>query len=850
MKKILHLFSDPSHSALWSRYLRMLTLIALLAFGSHGVWGEETATPKESWTPEDKKLTGDVFTGDNMSINLVGTWQYVSELSAIKKGEGATYPDPLKKDYFTIDELNNNLSGKSYIMIKANKTGTIKVKGLYGDSSYKIVVGRSEYGNSAVKFFEDPIQSFKFGTSTEFEFMVFENRYYYVFVPEGGGDAIFQGIEFFAAHGNNVTLANVENGEVTLEVAYPYIANTTITQGNKAQCVDGYDITIKPQPADGYVYRCTKVSADDASVAEKYFYFSLVIKKDNLKEFDGKNITFTPEFVKGIKVSALAEVGGTAKYSLNNSDQENESLQKPDQNFVFTAASYKGYTFSGWYNGSNFVSRDNPYTASSVTTDLTLTAKFECNIANNTQKVDLSKYYEPGGNVDKTATKWDDKNKTLSVTTKGQWDNVLYLTKINNENRGTGIRIHASGKPYRVIVRFNEKVENETKSLTKDIKIDESTEENDYHTHHYSWKKFGLTDAQISQITDVGVAGLNTTTDETTYTFYVKYFWIDDIAYYDHTNACYGEENGQYNWGNGVYTYSHNKDDVKAAFSGISGGDRDNETNSMKFKGGNTLNISSANYNFSSIGLVFDNPCNYSLTVGGKSVSGNGTAVVVPVSGSSIDIVNNDNNNNALSLAKITYNGNSTGLSEERTITVDGKERKYWLYIPGTVGGQKDVPVVFSLHGRYNYDNPTDQGKPIFTESSQKNGFIVVYPQGRTGTDTGYEEGWNNGFTNCTGWEATGEENADTKFIQALVDELKKNNFYGSTTVDPKRFYLCGFSMGGMMTYACAKVLNGTFAAYGSCGGYPLNEFHLNLATKQPVPFIHLHGNSDDFVGI
>ena len=115
---------------------------------------------------------------------------------------------------------------------------------------------------------------------------------------------------------------------------------------------------------------------------------------------------------------------------------------------------------------------------------------------------------------------------------------------------------------------------------------------------------------------------------------------------------------------------------MKAAFSGIIGGDRDDETNSMKFKAGDdyTLNISSANYNFSSIGLVFDTPCNYNLTVGEKSVSGNGTAVVVPVSGSRIDIVNNDNNNNALSLAKITYNGNSTGLSEERPITVDGKE--------------------------------------------------------------------------------------------------------------------------------------------------------------------------------
>lgn len=56
--------------------------------------------------------------------------------------------------------------------------------------------------------------------------------------------------------------------------------------------------------------------------------------------------------------------------------------------------------------------------------------------------------------------------------------------------------------------------------------------------------------------------------------------------------------------------------------------------------------------------------------------------------------------------------------------------------------------------------------------------------------------------------------------------------------------------MGGMMTYACAKVLNGTFAAYGSCSGYPLNEFHMNLATENPIPFIHLHGNKDNMLGI
>ena len=188
----------------------------------------------------------------------------------------------------------------------------------------------------------------------------------------------------------------------------------------------------------------------------------------------------------------------------------------------------------------------------------------------------------------------------------------------------------------------------------------------------------------------------------------------------------------------------------------------------------------------------------------------------------------------------------------ERAITVDNKVRKYWLYVPASVEGQKDVPVVFSLHGRYGTDAPNDAGKPLFTSLAKEKKFIVVYPQGRDGTNKAdYPGDWNNGFENTTGWEATGKENADTKFIKAIVDEIKTiYNSNSNISVDPKRFYLCGFSMGGMMTYACAKVLNGTFAAYGSCSGYPLNEFHMNLATEKPIPFIHLHGNKDQMLGI
>ncbi len=190
----------------------------------------------------------------------------------------------------------------------------------------------------------------------------------------------------------------------------------------------------------------------------------------------------------------------------------------------------------------------------------------------------------------------------------------------------------------------------------------------------------------------------------------------------------------------------------------------------------------------------------------------------------------------------------------ERAITVDNEVRKYWLYVPASVEGQKNVPVVFSLR-RYGNDNPNDAGKPLFTSLANEKKFIVVYPQGRNGGDekdkAAYPGDWYNAFGNGTGWEATGKENADTKFIKAIVDEIKTiYNSNSNISVDPKRFYLCGFSMGGMMTYACAKVLNGTFAAYGSCSGYPLNEFHMNLATENPIPFIHLHGNKDNMLGI
>lgn len=468
-------------------------------------------------------------------------------------------------------------------------------------------------------------------------------------------------------------------------------------------------------------------------------------------------------------------------------------------------------------------------------------------LQNNTKRYDFSTFTELTNSANVQSAKYDPTDKELVVKTRGAWDNYFPLYKDLNGTNSTGVRLTAKGVKFRIIAK--------TSDNTFKVNVPES---NDYVTRHYKWEDFvnqktaaKMTQADVEKITQIGLAGDNGTT-ETDKVFYVKDFWLDDIADYNKTIPCYGYEGGRKDETNNSFVYTTDgADGATAVFEG-NNDDRDANQNIMLNTGKNLkLSLSSDVSKFTEVCLVFGKETTYNLTVAEKEYTGTSTAVICPVNASKLTILNNSSS--GISLAKIIYSSDKAGINEERTITVEGKERRYWLYVPASVAGKTDVPVVFSLHGRNNTDKPNDKGKPIFTSLANEKGFIVVYPQGRNG---GSEKAdWNNGFVGTTGWEATGKENADTKFIKALVDTIQsdcktKNASYNNISVDPKRFYLCGFSMGGMMTYACAKVLNGTFAAYGSCGGFPLNEFHMNLATKNPIPFIHLHSKDDAVVDI
>ena len=166
------------------------------------------------------------------------------------------------------------------------------------------------------------------------------------------------------------------------------------------------------------------------------------------------------------------------------------------------------------------------------------------------------------------------------------------------------------------------------------------------------------------------------------------------------------------------------------------------------------------------------------------------------------------------------------------TIKVNGENRSYRLYVPSTM--KDNCPLVLSLHGA---GGQSSNKSPFRTDVADKAGCIVAYPQGKLTAFPGL------GGMQANGWSAYGEENFDTDFLKAVIEDVASKY-----AIDRQRLYCCGFSNGGMMTYVMANTCSHLFAAFAAISGYPINEFHLHHTSWRPVPFLHIHGKNDDFV--
>ncbi len=172
----------------------------------------------------------------------------------------------------------------------------------------------------------------------------------------------------------------------------------------------------------------------------------------------------------------------------------------------------------------------------------------------------------------------------------------------------------------------------------------------------------------------------------------------------------------------------------------------------------------------------------------------------------------------------------------QREIVVDGMKRYFTVHLPASYNRERPAPVVLNFHGGGG-NSKTQRHISGMNATADRNGFIVVYPQG-TNKKGKLVEGytWNGG--GCCGWA---QENGidDVKFTAALLDALQDE-----FSIDTKRVYATGISNGAIMSYRLACELADRIAAIAPVAG----PMEMQTCTpSRPISVIHFHGERDEF---
>lgn len=175
------------------------------------------------------------------------------------------------------------------------------------------------------------------------------------------------------------------------------------------------------------------------------------------------------------------------------------------------------------------------------------------------------------------------------------------------------------------------------------------------------------------------------------------------------------------------------------------------------------------------------------------------------------------------------------GQITKKTFKQGDKEYPYWLYVPRNA--KKDAPLILFLHGSGEREGgakgPHQVGIGPAIEKQQNFPFYVVMPQ----------------FSKNGNWKADG---ADAKRAMAILDEVMKQH-----SIDNKRLYLTGISMGGNGTWENATAYPDKWAAVAPVCGYTkkMGTFYPGMSEEQflsvkNLPLWCFHGDKDSAVAV
>lgn len=165
------------------------------------------------------------------------------------------------------------------------------------------------------------------------------------------------------------------------------------------------------------------------------------------------------------------------------------------------------------------------------------------------------------------------------------------------------------------------------------------------------------------------------------------------------------------------------------------------------------------------------------------------------------------------------------------TISHDGLERSFILYVPPSYDPGTPAPLVINFHG-YTSNSWEQMVYGDFRPIADTAGFLLVHPMG-TLNQLG-EPYWNSNW---------GGDVDDIGFTEALIDSLA--SYYN---VNNDRVFSTGMSNGGFMSYTLACELSHRIAAIASVTGSMNNNQGNSCPCEHPMPIMEIHGTADGTV--
>ena len=154
-------------------------------------------------------------------------------------------------------------------------------------------------------------------------------------------------------------------------------------------------------------------------------------------------------------------------------------------------------------------------------------------------------------------------------------------------------------------------------------------------------------------------------------------------------------------------------------------------------------------------------------------------------------------------------------------IVSSGETRYYTLHVPPGYDANRPTPLVITIHGASLW--PVVQQKMSqWDRVADREGFIVLYPSGHTGSGPPHFDA------------------EDVRFIADLIDSVQRTH-----NIDRTRIYANGLSNGGGLSFLLSCTMPDRIAAVGLVAAAHLFPSSM-CKDLRPVPMIAFHGTADD----